>query len=171
MTLKSALEDLSQTTLGAISGCLRKLEYLGGLRKLRGEYWHWGFNKLHGEAAARKAFQEAHRTVVSEVLSTPLQTLLIDVESSSRNSGVNSEHFLASLDRKKEELLPSNPGAGSARHLSSVIHALLGLERSRNPNATHPVSSPRPPLVQSLRHPADTAESEEQPEKEDAIGE
>jgi hypothetical protein len=171
MTLKSAFEDLSQTTLRAISGYLKRLEYLGDLRKVRGEYGHWGFSKLHGETAARKAFQEAHRTVVSEVLSTPLQTLLSDAESTSRSSGVDPEQFLESLDKKREELLPSNPGAGSARHLSSVIHALLGLEKSRNPNATRRASSPHPPPVQLLRHPGDTAGSAAKPETEDAAGE
>lgn len=171
MTLKSAFEDLSQTTLQAISGCLKRLEYLAGLRRFRGEYRHWGFSQVHGEKAAKKALQEAHRATVSEVLSTPLQALLTDVETNSQSSGADPEQFLESLDGKREELLPNNPGAGSARHLSSVIHALLGLERSRNPNATHQSSSPRPPLVQSLQHPAGTAGSAAKPETEDVAGE
>ena len=91
MGLKSAFEDLSQNTLGALADCLKRLEYLGGLPKLRGGYWHWGFNKLHGEAAAKKAFHEAHRAAVSEVLCTPLRTLLQNVESSSNNAGVDPE--------------------------------------------------------------------------------
>src|ERR1700737_2897581 len=120
MKLKSAFEDLSQTLWGAISGCLRRLEYLAGLGKLRGEYWHWGFSKLHGEPAAKKAFHEAHRAAVSEVLCTPLRTLLNDVESSSHGLGVDAEKFLEGLKEKKAGLLPSDPGAGSARHLNSV---------------------------------------------------
>jgi len=36
MTLKSALEDLSRTTLEAVVGCLRKLEYLAGLHEPKG---------------------------------------------------------------------------------------------------------------------------------------
>jgi hypothetical protein len=166
MKLRSAFEDLSQTTLGAISGCLRRLEYLAGLRRLRGDYWHWGFSKLHGEPAAKKAFCEAHHAAVSEVLCTPLRTLLNDVESSSCSSGVDPEQFLEDLKGKKAELLPSSPGAGSARHLSSVLHALLGLERHRRPSAIHPASSPRPPLAQSPQRPGDTAGSAAQPETE-----
>jgi len=157
MTLKSALEDLSQNTLGALADCLKRLEYLGGLRKLRGGYWHWGFSKLHGEAAARKAFHEAHRAAVSEVLSTPLRTLLQNAESSSNNAGVDPEGYLENL--RKAELLPADPGAGSARHLNSVLHALLGLERNRKLNATHRVLTPPPPLDQSLRHPGESAGS------------
>jgi len=131
MTLKSAFEDLSQTTLEAISNCLGRLEYLGGLRKSRGDYSHWGFSKVHGELPAKKALREAHRSAVSEVLTTPLRRLLEDVEVSSEKSGIDPEQYLDGLMRKEEELLPKDPGAGSARHLSSVLHALLGLERNR----------------------------------------
>lgn len=140
MAIKSALEDLSQTTLDAVSGCLRKLEYLAGLGNWRGDYFHWGFNKVHGNGPARKAIHEAHRSVVSKVLSTPLQILLEDVESSTHLEGMNPEQYLQSLATKEKELLPKDPGAGSARHLSSVLRALLGLERHRGRNATRRVS-------------------------------
>jgi len=140
MTLKSALEDLSRTTLEALSGCLRKLEYLAGLRQSKGNYRHWGFSKVYGEAPAMKALTAAHRIAVSEVLSTPLRNLLEDVEASSQETGVGTERYLESLTKKEDELLPNDPGAGSARHLNSVLHALLGLARSRERNATRRAS-------------------------------
>ncbi len=171
MTLKSAFEDLSQTTLHAISGCLKRLEYLAGLRRLRGEYVHWGFNQVHGETAAKKALQEAHRAAVSEVLCTPLRTLLEDAETTSQSAGVDPEEYLQSLEKIEDRLLPHDPGAGSARHLSSVLHALLGLERSQRPTATHLVSSLRPPLDQSPLHPGDNAGSAVVPETKDEIEE
>lgn len=140
MTLKSALEDLTRSTLRAISGCLQRLEYLSGLRE-RGEgYSHWGFEKLHGESAANKALAEAHSSAVSNVLSTPLSKLLSDVQSSTQAEGQNTEAYLRGLSQKGSELLPNNPGPGSARHLSSVLHALLGLEKHRDKNATRQVS-------------------------------
>ena len=140
MTLKSALEDLSRTTLRAVSGCLRKLEYLAGLRSLQGNYTHWGFRKVYGEANANKAIATAHHEVVSEVLSTPLASLLQDVENSTQTAGVEVEGYLEKLAENSEQLLPKDPGPGSARHLSSVLHALLGLERNRERNATRRVS-------------------------------
>ena|SRR5437868_15537681 len=155
MGLKSAFEDLSQNTLGALADCLKRLEYLGSLRRLRGGYWHWGFSKLHGDSAARKAFREAHRAAVSEVLCTPLRTLLQNAEASSNHAGIDPEGYLENLG--KAELLPEDPGAGSARHLNSVLHALLGLERNRKLNATPRVLTQRPPLGQSPRHPEDNA--------------
>jgi hypothetical protein len=140
MTLISALEDLSHTTLEAVAGCLRKLEYLAGLRAREGTYSHWGLGKVYGRATANKALGTAHREVVSEVLSTPLGMLLEDVEKSSAVAGLNPRQYLENLAQRDSTLLPSDPGAGSARHLSSVLHALLGLERNRQRNSTRPTS-------------------------------
>src|SRR5262249_18466012 len=135
MTLKSAFEDLSRTTLEALYGCLRRLEYLAGLRVPKGEYTHWGFTKVYGEQPARKALTSAHRSAISEVLCTPLRDLLEETESSCRKEGVSPESYLNRLTEKRDDLLPPNPGAGSARHLNSVLRALLGLARNRERNA------------------------------------
>ena len=140
MTLKSALEDLSHTTLEALSGCLLRLEYLAGLRQSEGEYSHWGFSKVYGETPAKKALRTAHRTAVSEVLSTPLRDLLEDVQLSSAKMGIRPEQYLQILTDKRAALLPQEPGPGSTRHLSSVLYALLGLERNRERNATRRAS-------------------------------
>ena len=140
MTLKSAFEDLTRSTLRAISGCLQRLEYLSGLRDGKDGYFHWGFGKLHGSTAANKALIEAHKTVVSQVLSTPLSKLLNDVEVTAQAEGQDPEEYLRRLSKKGNVLLPSNPGPGCARHLSSVLHALAGLEKHRDKNATRQVS-------------------------------
>jgi hypothetical protein len=140
MTLKSALEDLSRTTLEAISGCLLRLEYLAGLRSTQGDYEHWGFGKTHGHANASKAIATAHREAVSEVLSTPLGRLLEDIESSTKSAGMEPGGYLEKLSEDTKRLLPNDPGPGSARHLSSVLHALLGLERNRERDATRRAS-------------------------------
>jgi hypothetical protein len=169
MTLNSPFEDLSKTTLKSLADCLKRLEYLGGLRKLRGGYWHWGFSKVHGESAAKKAFHEAHRAAVSEVLCTPLRTLLHNAESNSNTAGVDPERYLENLG--KAELLPEDPGAGSARHLNSVMHALLALQRNRKSSATHQVLAPPPPPDQSLQHPEDTVGSGAPPVKEGEVEE
>ncbi|HEV2699000.1 MAG TPA: hypothetical protein VGU90_13465, partial [Terriglobales bacterium] len=73
-------------------------------------------------------------------LSTPLSRLLEEVESSSEAAGLRVDGYLEKLVDDSERLLPKNPGPGSARHLSSVLHALLGLERNRERNATRRVS-------------------------------
>lgn len=140
MTLKSAFEDLSRTTLRAVFGCLGKLEYLAGLRAHQGDYAHWGFGKVHGQATANTTLSTAHQEAVSAVLSMPLSNLLEDIENTSRAKGVNPDDYMRSLSRQGRGLLPQDPGAGSARHLSSVLRALSGLVRNREQNATHRAS-------------------------------
>lgn len=157
MSLKSALEDLSRTTLKAISGCLQRLEYIAGLRA-NNDYAHWGFGKVYGQANANKALEIAHRDAVSQVLSTPLATLLKDVEDSNTQAGIDPQGYLEKLSQNGKDLLPVNPGAGSARHLSSVLSALSGLEKSVTRNATDPAASPhrslaRPPQLETASEP------------------
>jgi hypothetical protein len=134
MSLRSALEDLSRTTLQAVSGCLQRLEYLAGLRANH-SYKHWGFGKVYGQTTANKALESAHHEAVSQVLSTPLATLLEDVKDSTTESGTDAQNYLEKLSKNGKDLLPESPGAGSARHLRSVLCALSGLQRNLSRNA------------------------------------
>jgi len=135
MTLFSALEDLQANTLRAINGCLRKLEYVAGLRDRIGTYSHWGLVRVYGEGTAEKALQQAHRKLLSEILATPLRKLEKDVEQSSQLAGETAKVYLQRLSDDSARLLPSSPGAGSARHLNSVLHALSSLLHRRTPDA------------------------------------
>jgi hypothetical protein len=131
MTLKSAFEDLRETTLQAISGCLRKLEYVSSLRHKREDYVHWGLGRVYGDPQANKALTQAHRTLVSQVLSTPIRELVEDINLSSGVAGLPPSTYLERLRKRGVDLLPSSPGAGSARHLNSVLSALSGLLKNR----------------------------------------
>jgi hypothetical protein len=130
MTLFSALEDLQQTTLKAVTGCLRRLEYVAGLRDHEGNYHHWGFTRVYGDARARKALADAHRSMLSRILSTPIRLLENDVEESSQEAGMAPENYLERLSAGHSQLLPPAPGTGSSRHLNSVIHALVSLRKN-----------------------------------------
>ena len=134
MTLHSALEDLQETTLRAFSGCLNRLEYLSGLRDKEGRsYFHWGFSRVYGDLAAQKALARAHRSLLSRVLAMPIRKLVQDAEQSSEIAGVSPVAYVERLATSSPNLLPPGPGAGSARHLSSVLHALSSL--LKNPKA------------------------------------
>jgi hypothetical protein len=128
MTLNSALEDLRTTTLKAISGMLRRLEYFAGLRTAEGTYNHWGLARVHGDLAAARAIEQEHRAVVSGILSTPIQGLLADVERCSELAGTTPALYVEKLIQEGN-LLPPNPGAGATRHFNSVLHALSGLAK------------------------------------------
>jgi hypothetical protein len=138
MTFNSALEDLQSTTLKSISGSLRRLEYLAGLRDSEGNYAHWGLARVHGTLAAARALESEHRSLLAGILSTPIERLLADLERSSRMAGVTPTQYLKRLT-KDLDLLPPDPGAGSELHFSSVLHALSGLAETP-PDAIHPAS-------------------------------
>lgn len=139
-TLKSPTEDLETKTLSAISGRLRKLEYLSGLRTQSGTYVHWGLSRVYGELAANKALRCAHLALVSEILSTPLRRLLQDLEQSSEVAGVPPTRYAEQLSARCADLLPLEPGPGSMAHFSSVLHALSGLAKAQTAAANHPTS-------------------------------
>ena len=132
MTLKSALQDLRQTTLAAVSGLLAKLAYLGSLRRREGGYQHWGMSLVHGEESSERALKAAHTEVLSKVLRTPISQLEEDLRESTRSSEETAGAYIEGMQEQFNELLPS-PDAVSARHLNSVLVALSNLEKNRKP--------------------------------------
>jgi hypothetical protein len=146
MTLKSALQDLRETTLAAISGLLAKLAYLGSLRRREGGYLHWGMTLVHGEEASNRALKAAHTEVLSTVLRTPIADLVEDLRESSQSSWKTADAYVESMREQFSELLPSPEDTASARHLNSVLVALSSLEKNQKratPSASLP---PRPPV-------------------------
>src|SRR5207253_8661520 len=83
----SALEDLTTSTLQALSGMWARLQYLAGLQSARGEYRHWGLARTYGSQATQEACQEAHRGVLSNILRTPLDR---------KSTRLNSSHVAIS---------------------------------------------------------------------------
>jgi hypothetical protein len=131
LTLRSAFEDVQETTLQALSGMLERLRYLSTLRDANGGYAHWGLSRVHGEVAAQKALDEAHRSTMSRVLATPVRRLLDDAVQSSRAAEVSPAQYVEKLRDDGDRLMPADPGAGSARHLSAVLRALSSLIKNR----------------------------------------
>ena len=141
MTLKSALDDVLEVTLTAVSGIVAKLEYLSSLRATQDSYSHWGLARVYGETAAQQALAEAHRAFYLVILRTSLRKLRDDVEVSSREEQKPAEQYVEDLRSRLASLLPSDLGGGSARHFSSVLHALSSLASNQaktRPHATHP---------------------------------
>ena len=138
MTFVSALDDLQKTTLKAITGDLRRLEYVAGLRDPAGNYKHWGLARVYGELRSKSALADAHRALLSNILSTPIRNLERDVRESSEEAGLPPGRYLEKLSTSSSHLLPPDPGAGSSRHLSSLLHALSSLLEARKPDANPP---------------------------------
>jgi hypothetical protein len=130
MTLKSALQDLRETTLTAVSGLLAKLAYLASLRRREGGYLHWGMALVHGEEASERALKTAHTEALSAVLRTPVSNLVEDLREASAEREITPAAYVNAMRKQGTELLPSEQDAASARHLNSVLVALSSLEKS-----------------------------------------
>lgn len=140
MTLKSALQDVRETTLAGISGLLGKLSYLASLRRGRGRYQHWGMEFVHGVDASERALRTAHLEVMSGVLRAPLATLEQDLQHSSAGQGLSPAVYVEEMREGASDLLPDGRQSSvEAIHLSSVLAALSSLEKSRA-RATRSVS-------------------------------
>lgn len=81
---------------------------------------------------------DAHRTMLSRILSTPIRVLENDVQESSREAGMTPDNYLDRLSGGHLQLLPPAPGAGSGRHLNSVLHALVSLRKNPKAGANPP---------------------------------
>jgi hypothetical protein len=136
MTLKSALQDLRETTLAAVSGLLAKLAYLASLRRREGGYLHWGLSLIHGEESSDRALKTAQTEVLSNVLRTPISELVEDLRESSQNSNKTAEAYVEGMREQFSELLPAPEDAASAAHLNSVLTALSSLEEEAQKRAT-----------------------------------
>jgi hypothetical protein len=133
MTLKSALQDLRETTLAAISGVLARLAYLGSLRRKEGGYRHWGLSQVHGEESSNRALRTAHAETLSTVLRTPIAELEEDLRHSNAEGGTTQEAYIEGMRAQFNELVPSTQDEVSASHLNSVLLALSALEKNRKP--------------------------------------
>jgi hypothetical protein len=131
MSLKSALQDIKETTLSAVSGLLGKLAYLGSLRQGR-RYQHWGMETVHGVESSERAMRQAHTEVVARVLRTPLAALQEDLKQSSCDSGIAALDYVEQMRGHFHELLPEGrENTRTSNHLSSVLLALSSLEKNR----------------------------------------
>jgi hypothetical protein len=140
MTLKSALQDVKETTLAAVSGLLGKLAYLASLRRAQGRYEHWGMELVHGPESSERALKTAHAEIVAGVLRTPLALLVDDLDESSRGSGVAAHAYVEGMRDRFEDLLPGeHQDSPAATHLNSVLLALSSLEKNRG-RATRSIS-------------------------------
>jgi hypothetical protein len=132
MSLKSALQDIKETTLSAVSGLLGKLAYLASLRQGHGRYQHWGMETVHGVESSERAMRQAHTEVVARVLRTPLAALQEDLKESSCETGIAAFDYVEQMRGHFNDLLPEGrQNTPTSSHLSSVLLALSSLEKNR----------------------------------------
>lgn len=132
MSLKSALQDIKETTLSAVSGLLGKLSYMASLRAGQGRYQHWGMEVVHGAESSERALRQAHMEVMVKVLRSPLPSLVDDLKESSQSSGIAGLEYVEKMRGHFEDLLPEGrQNTPASSHLNSILVALSSLERNR----------------------------------------
>ncbi|HEY6339638.1 MAG TPA: hypothetical protein VIW68_14190 [Candidatus Sulfotelmatobacter sp.] len=132
MTLKSALQDVRETTLAAVSGLLGKLSYLASLRRVHGGYQHWGIARVYGPEAAERALKTAHGEVLALVLRAPLASLTEDLEATSSSKGLPPQECVEDMRGKFDDLvLGEGKDLPKTAHLNSVLTALSCLAESQ----------------------------------------
>jgi hypothetical protein len=139
MALKSAYDDLRQRTLGKIEGLWGKLCYFADRRSPEGGYEHWGFERVHGTAAAQETFARAHELVLGDILRARISLLQEDLEHCSQAEGINPASYVLKLTASQSRLLPSDCPQMTKLHLVSVLKTLSILEtrqRSDSPDAS-----------------------------------
>ena len=132
MTLKSALQDVKETTLAAVSGLLGKLAYLASLRRAEGRYEHWGMELVHGPESSERALKTAHAEIVCWSFAGALGVSGRRPAEITPGSGVAARAYIEGLRENFDCLLPGErKDTPEACHLSSVLVALLSLEKHR----------------------------------------
>ena len=151
MALKSAYDDLRETTLGRIEGVWGKLMYVAGRRSPEGRYQHWGFERAYGPDTAQKTFEQVHQSLVEAVLRTRIGRLFEDLERTSETAGANPASYVSDLTADPRRLLPAECSTATELHLISVMETLSALEHQRQsgPRSAwqlrRPGQSPPPP--------------------------
>jgi len=134
MAVKSAYEDLCRSTLGKITGTWGKLAYVADRRSSEGTYEHWGFERVHGTAAAQEVFLQVHRSLVETILHTRLSLLREDLQESSAAAGVTPSSYVSKLCSEAERLLPSDCSKMTEQHLVWLLKTLSILQDRKEQN-------------------------------------
>jgi len=131
MRLLSPIDDFLSNTLSALGSLLDRLEYVAGLQQSDGKYQHWGLAKTYGEKTAHEVIEEVHRFNYLETLRTPLKSLSDEVSRVAAQKGLDEASYVRDLSAISPKLAPAKFTGGSAKHLESVLAALLKLVQHR----------------------------------------
>ena len=132
MKLLSPIDDFLSNTLSALASLLDRLEYVASLQQSDGKYQHWGLARTYGDQTAHEVIQEVHCFNYLQTLRTPVKTLVDEVKRGAAHKGLDELSYVRDLSAVSPRLIPNQPTGGSARHLDSVLLALLKIAQHRN---------------------------------------
>ena len=139
MRLLSPIDDFLSNTLSALGSLLDRLEYVASLQQSEGKYQHWGLAKTYGEQTAHEVIEEVHCFNYLQTLRTPIKSLGDEVSRVAAQKGLDEVSYVRDLSAISPKLIPNKHTGGSAKHLESVLVALLKIAQNRK-RATRPAS-------------------------------
>lgn len=137
----SPLQDFVQRTMSSLQGVWAKLNYIRELRRDDGSYEHWGFSRVHGEAACQQTIADAHSELALELLRTPMPELSEQVKASADILGASITELAEGSYRDEQRLIPKDLRGGSRKHIHSVLLAARFLSRQIVQQENTPESS------------------------------
>ena len=132
----SPFNDFVKRTMSSIEGLWAKLNYIRELRREDGSYEHWGFARVHGEAACQQTIADIHSQLALELLRTSMSQLSDELRISANNAESSPRQLAQALYQDEERLMPKDLCGGSRSHVHSVLLAarLLSCETSTGQN-------------------------------------
>ena len=146
VVLTSAVEDFEGRTLSVIPGLLGKLRYVNLLRGSGGGFSHWGLEKVHGASGAEQGIRSAHRSLIAQVLRTPMRELTMDLRRSAASAEIADYDLLLSLEKPWDGPAGDEKVSASEKHFTSVLHTLSALLQNEPPASPQNESQRRPPV-------------------------
>jgi hypothetical protein len=120
----SAEEDFRLNTIGKMSGCLTKAEYVASLLDENGDLSHWGMERTHGAEPARAAMKSAYDEQMQALLRTSLRDLWEQEERLGEK--IATKDVLLTRMRKAIEAGGGKPlNEIQISHLKTVLDALF----------------------------------------------
>lgn len=117
----SAFEDFMQRTLNVLQGIWSKLNYIRELRRPDGTYEHWGLTQVHGEEATREMIADVHSELYLQLLRTPAQELLEQLQLSAEDAACSASQLAEQLNQSRRQITPQDLRGGAPQHLKAVL--------------------------------------------------
>jgi hypothetical protein len=121
LDVEEAAQDLRRRTLAAMPGALDRMLYLASTRDYNtGAYYHEGLASRFGEEAACEALSDCHREAFEELVFSPLEDVVGQMEKYIRSARTNPAELISAW-RKLEPYRVTVPIESGAIPLALLL--------------------------------------------------
>jgi hypothetical protein len=98
-------------------------ELHSGIKTADGTYEHWGLARIHGSVAAEETIGAVHSELALQLLQTPIQELMEQLQISAGYGGMSVKQLADTLYETEKVNRPRDMKGGSFKHFHSVLLA------------------------------------------------